>query len=82
MSGRFSAGATLAAVVRQLGGQVLLTLEDIDDVQALVLLEHETEPELVLGAMDRESGIAAVLIEREGVQKLRDALTGWLEAQP
>jgi hypothetical protein len=79
MPARYSAGATLAAIVAQLGAHLLLSMDDEDDRQALALLEHATAPQLVLGMLDDDGGAAAVVIEREGVAKLRDALTGWLD---
>jgi hypothetical protein len=79
MAAQYSANATLAAVVQQLGAHLLLSMDDEEDRQALALLEHATAPELVLGVIDREGGVAAVVIEREGIAKLRDALTGWLD---
>lgn len=78
----YSAAATLAAMVAQLGAQVLLAMDDQDDRQALALLEHRTEQQLVLGIMDREDGMAAVVIELDGVRKLAEALTAWLDEQP
>jgi hypothetical protein len=66
MAGQFSASARLA-------------MDDEEDRQALALLDHVTEPQLVLGVLDRENSVAVLVIEREGVVKLRDALTGWLD---
>jgi hypothetical protein len=79
MAGQFSASARLAAVVVQLGAHLLLAMDDEEDRQALALLDHVTEPQLVLGVLDRENSVAVLVIEREGVVKLRDALTGWLD---
>jgi hypothetical protein len=79
MAAQFSASATLAAVVAQLGAHLLLAMDDEEDRQALALLEHASEPQLVLGVLDRENSVAVLVIEREGVVKLRDALTGWLD---
>jgi hypothetical protein len=51
-----------------------------DDRQALVLVEHDTESQLVLGVIDAHGGMAALVLTDDAVRSLADALNDWWTA--
>lgn len=73
--------ARAAAVLEQLtGGRAIVVLDD--EPQALLVMDmRRTPPELVVSMLDRDGDTAAVTLTPEGVTRVRNALTGWLEGQ-
>jgi hypothetical protein len=48
--------------------------------QSVIVQRHPTEHELLMAVLDRAGDAAAVSLTRDGAERLRDALTIWLQS--